>query len=211
MAQPIGVITHAVTIDVPPEAVWPWLIQLGSGRAGWYAYDRIDNGGRPSARRIIPALQQIAVGDVLPALPDAKDMFVVGDVRPNRALILIVPLRPHVERSLATAGVSIPTARASWALVLEPLAPGRTRLIARSRISREWLAGPAVGSVTPSKPHVIERIYGLLATMPVPLMLAVAGGGHYLMESRMLRGIKRRAERGDRPAAHAGCMRLPAT
>jgi len=47
------VATRAVTIKAPPEQVWPWLVQIGSGRAGWYSYDRVDNAGRPSARRIL--------------------------------------------------------------------------------------------------------------------------------------------------------------
>jgi hypothetical protein len=44
--------TMAVTIDVPPDQVWPWLVQLGGDRAGWYSWDRLDNGGRPSAREV---------------------------------------------------------------------------------------------------------------------------------------------------------------
>ncbi|HET9017587.1 MAG TPA: hypothetical protein VFN57_18445, partial [Thermomicrobiaceae bacterium] len=48
--DPMGVITHAITINAPSEDVWPWLVQLGAGRAGWYAWDRIDNGGVASAR-----------------------------------------------------------------------------------------------------------------------------------------------------------------
>ncbi|MFZ0860214.1 MAG: hypothetical protein WAN18_06000, partial [Candidatus Sulfotelmatobacter sp.] len=55
--QPIGSVNHAITIRRPPRDVWPWLAQMGSGRAGWYAYDFIDNGGRPSAERILPLYQ----------------------------------------------------------------------------------------------------------------------------------------------------------
>ena len=44
--------TRAITIDAPPEDVWPWIVQIGSGRAGWYAIDRLDNGGVPSAQEI---------------------------------------------------------------------------------------------------------------------------------------------------------------
>lgn len=44
--------TMAVTIDAPPSAVWPWLVQMGCDRAGWYSWGRLDNGGRPSADRI---------------------------------------------------------------------------------------------------------------------------------------------------------------
>ena len=47
--DPIFTSTHAITIDAPPEQVWPWMAQMGSGRAGWYSWDAIDNGGTPSA------------------------------------------------------------------------------------------------------------------------------------------------------------------
>jgi hypothetical protein len=59
-------ITHHVDIASPPELVWPWLVQMGRGRGGWYSWDLLDNGGARSAERIIPALQKLAVGDVLP-------------------------------------------------------------------------------------------------------------------------------------------------
>jgi hypothetical protein len=55
--------TRAITIDAPPEEVWPWLLQLGYGRAGWYSYDWIDNDGRPSANRIVPEFQHLEPGD----------------------------------------------------------------------------------------------------------------------------------------------------
>lgn len=60
------VATRAITIDAPPHQVWPWLVQIGSGRAGWYTYDRLDNAGMPSATEILPQLQQLAVGDLIP-------------------------------------------------------------------------------------------------------------------------------------------------
>src|SRR5512139_3909473 len=46
------VATRAITIDAPPEDVWPWIVQMGSGRGGWYALDRLDNGGVPSAEEV---------------------------------------------------------------------------------------------------------------------------------------------------------------
>jgi hypothetical protein len=45
--------TRAITIAVPPEKVWPWLVQVGCGRAGWYASDLLDNFARPSLRYIV--------------------------------------------------------------------------------------------------------------------------------------------------------------
>lgn len=62
-------LTHAITIRRPPRDVWPWLVQMGAGRAGWYSYDFMDNGHRHSARRLLSGLQQAKVGDVFPALP----------------------------------------------------------------------------------------------------------------------------------------------
>lgn len=54
--------TMATTIDAPPAEVWRWLVQMGCDRAGWYSWDRLDNGGVASADRIHPEWQEIAVG-----------------------------------------------------------------------------------------------------------------------------------------------------
>lgn len=59
--EPLGAVNHAIAIARPARAVWPWLAQMGAGRAGWYAYDVIGNGGHPSAERILPHYQKIGV------------------------------------------------------------------------------------------------------------------------------------------------------
>jgi hypothetical protein len=116
-----GSVTHAITIRRSALDVWPWLAQMGSGRAGWYAYDFIDNGGQPSAERILPEFQNVGVGTVFPALPGAKDVFVVARCEPERSLVL-------AWRS--PDGTYLTT----WAFVLERLeTPSRTRLIVRGR------------------------------------------------------------------------------
>ena len=84
-------VMHAATIRAPVECVWPWLVQMGAGRAGWYSYDWVDNGGKPSASEIIPDLQYIAPGDVMPSLPGTQDSFIVAAVEPQRDLALTVP------------------------------------------------------------------------------------------------------------------------
>src|SRR5512136_1633265 len=88
---PMLTVTHAVTIDASPERIWPWLSQMGSLRGGWYSYDWVDNGGRPSADRILEEYQRIAPGDILPALPGASEAFVVAAVDPPHDLVLTVP------------------------------------------------------------------------------------------------------------------------
>jgi len=173
-------VMHAVAIGAPPECVWPWLVQMGSGRAGWYSYDWVDNGGHPSASEIIPALQHVAPGDVLPSLPGIKESFIVSAVQPERDLILTVPA--------ASGGLLV-----SWEFFLEPLAQRRTRLLVRGRVSSQW---PAGGAGKPAaSPRPIERVYALLARLPRWLMGPVALFGHGIMQTRQLRGIKRRAER----------------
>jgi hypothetical protein len=79
--------TRAIAIDAPPEAVWPWLIQIGWGRAGWYSYDRIDNDGQPSADLIDPELQHLAVGDRILMTPDMG--FVVTELDPPNHLVAL--------------------------------------------------------------------------------------------------------------------------
>ena len=135
--QPIGSVNHAITIHRPPRDVWPWLLQMGSGRAGWYAYDFIDNGGHRSAERILPGCQEIHVGSVFPALPGATDVFVVAQFEPERSLVLSWRLPSGAYQT-------------SWAFVLEQPQPGQTRLIVRGRVAPgyrpyglpQWLAVP---------------------------------------------------------------------
>lgn len=118
-------VMHAVTIAAPPEAVWPWLVQMGSGQAGWYSDDWVDNDGRPSATNIVPELRHLAVGDIMPSLPSASDSFVVAAIEPSRDLILTVP---------AANGSFL----VSWQFFLEPIEGRGTRLLVRGRVGAQW-------------------------------------------------------------------------
>jgi hypothetical protein len=120
-----NVLTHAITIRRPRHEVWPWLLQMGAGRAGWYSYDRIDNGGVPSAEYIIPELQHIEIGTVLPATPGETDGFVVLAYQPERFLILGWP--SESDSPLVT-----------WTFVLEEPEPDCTRLIVRVRAGGDY-------------------------------------------------------------------------
>jgi len=84
----LGQLTDGITIHATPEAIWPWLVQMGSDRAGFYSVDLLDNANRRSAREIHPELQAIAVGDVLPARPGHVEGFEVLLVDEPRALVL---------------------------------------------------------------------------------------------------------------------------
>jgi hypothetical protein len=117
------VATRAITIHAPPEAVWPWLVQIGSGRAGWYSYDRLDNAGVPSAIKIIPELQDLAVGDLIPMVPGKEIGVWVKEVEPNRRMLWWDRKGEY-----------------SWEWVLEPV-DGGTRLVNRLRATRHpWSA-----------------------------------------------------------------------
>jgi hypothetical protein len=77
--------TRCITIAAPPEQVFPWLRQMGFGRAGWYSYDWIDNLGRKSATKIDQRWQSLSVGDILPGGPAHFDAVIVD---PPRALVM---------------------------------------------------------------------------------------------------------------------------
>lgn len=114
-APPVDV-TRAVTIAAPPAAVWPWLAQIGQGRAGFYSHTWLENLAGcqiENADRIHPEWQEIGPGDLVRMHPQAPPL-VVRRVEPRRLLVLGEP------------GVF------SWAFVLEPTATG-TRLLVRSR------------------------------------------------------------------------------
>jgi hypothetical protein len=145
-----GGTTRAIGIHAPPSLVWPWLVQIGLGRAGWYSYDWIDNDGRPSAHVIRPELQDLAVGDRIPMTPELG--FDVVAIDPGRSLV-------------ARSG----DGSTSWCLLVEPDDAGGTRLISRFRA----VVQPSVAAV---------------------LWSMVTDPGAFVMERRMLKGIRSRAE-----------------
>jgi hypothetical protein len=119
IANPLSTFTNAVTVHAGPSDVWPWVAQMGAGRAGWYSYDMLDNGGEPSATHIIPELERLEVGMVFPAGPGITDGFTLVAFEPERFLVLDWK---------TPDGVRL----VSWAFVLEAL-NGTTRLIVRVR------------------------------------------------------------------------------
>jgi hypothetical protein len=147
IAEPNASLTHAITIRCSPAGVWPWLAQMGAGRAGWYSYDVIDNGGKPSADRIIPELQEVAVGFIFPWLPGAAEGFIVLACEPDRSLVLGAP---------APDGTPVIT----WAFALEPLPDLHTRLLVRARASAYTFHGlPAwvAKLIVPPGHFIMER------------------------------------------------------
>ena len=129
-----GQFTHSIVIAAPPEQVWPWLVQMGCQRSGFYSIDLLDNAGVPSAREIRLELQQLRVGDKIPSTPEGDGHFEVLRLQPNRLLLLGTLFDVENQRQVPFDG---PRPRrfwqVTWAFVVEPLDASRTRLYARAR------------------------------------------------------------------------------
>ena len=123
--QPMFSATRSISIDAAPANVFPWLRQIGFGRAGWYSYDLIDNLGRRSATTIVAEWQDVEEGDAVPGGPIE---FIATAVVPNEAFCLLVD-RPRVKFSLA------------FELTDEP---GGTRLVSRARARLDMPAGSLI-------------------------------------------------------------------
>ena len=93
----------ATTIAAPPERVWPLLVQMGCDRAGFYSFDRLDNGGHLSADRIHPHWQNLKEGDRIASDPDASRWFDVALLVPERALVLRASLTVPAARNFDPA------------------------------------------------------------------------------------------------------------
>lgn len=113
--------TRAITVAAAPEEIWPWLVQVGCLRAGWYSDDLLDGLAHPSARQIVPELQDLEVGRWLPMSPTPSETtsFVVDSFQEPGWMLWRTPT-------------------SSWAWRLVPLSDGRTRLITRLHVVYDW-------------------------------------------------------------------------
>ncbi len=187
IAEPSATETRGITIDASPSEVWPWLVQMGFGRGGWYSYGMLDNKGT-SADSILPEYQSLTPGDIVHI--DKISGFEVKAVEPGRALVLFTNTelaRSQVEKAVTEdvgddqaaasrmsammAGKSYPDVAASWSFLLQPTNDGKTRLIERFR-AKTPDNGPA------------NSVLG-----------EVMGTGIVLLTRKQMIGIKERVER----------------
>lgn len=182
--------TRAITINVPPERVWPWIVQMGIYRAGFYTHDRVERAmfharyvdGNHSATRIHPELQDLKVGDPVPYGGGVR--ATVSEIEPNRYLV------------------------AGEAFVLRPLPGNRTRLIIRWR-GMGYLSAAAQGAAADA-PALTKAVVFALHHVPGAMLLArgidyfIADPLHHYMEVGVLRGVKQRAEGTYQGARDAG-------
>lgn len=171
--------TRAITIEAPPEHVWPWIVQMGIERAGFYSHDWVERllfraryvEGH-SATRIHPELQDLKVGDPVPY--GAGVTARVDEIEPCRHLV------------------------AAEAFVLRPLPGDRTRLIVRYRGT--GFISAATGALAPDAALASRLIHFAVARVPGAGLTAravdffIGDPLHHYMEAGMLRGIKERAE-----------------
>jgi hypothetical protein len=126
--------TRAVTVQAAAADVWPWIAQLGQGRGGFYSYDGLENlvgCDIHSAEEIVPAWQDVTVGDKINLAPEVAMSVVV--VEPGHALVL---------RGGTAMGPATMPFDSTWAFVLDERPDGTTRLISRERYTylRPWAA-----------------------------------------------------------------------
>ncbi|HEY5987660.1 MAG TPA: hypothetical protein VIV12_14990 [Streptosporangiaceae bacterium] len=174
--------TMAVTIDAPPDQVWPWLVQMGSDRGGWYSWDHLDNAGRPSAREVHPEWQDLAVGEQLKFWAPGRgltDAYKVAALEPNRFLglhgysdLLGRTLDPKQPRPSAYM-------EGLWGFLLNELPDGRTRLV--------------VSGYQAFRPRWYGRFASYWLYIPVT----------WPMQARMLAVLKRNIERAARARTQA--------
>jgi hypothetical protein len=115
--------TRGISVQASPEDIWPWIVQIGIRRAGWYSYDWIDNLGKPSAERIIPELQNLKSGNIIPMSPDGKMGLWVKDFVPNQWMLW-----------WDKAGDT------TWAWGLYTASENSIRLVTRVRMHYNWLS-----------------------------------------------------------------------
>jgi proline iminopeptidase len=169
--RPKSELTMAISVRAPAKAIWPWLGQIGCQRGGWYSYDLLDNGGAPSADRILTEYQDLKVGDIVKAMPKGDFGFPVALIRPGQALVLAGTLDT---RTGQPANPNDPGLMAYFSgdqtFYIEERSDGISRLIFRMRI--DW--NPSLAN---------KLIYGYIVE-PIS----------FVMGRKTLMNVKRRAE-----------------
>jgi len=169
---------RAVTIEAPAAAVWPWIMQVGRDRGGFYSYTWLENligADIHNVHALIPGLAERQVGDTVWMGPENKfggqARMVVAKVIPGRAMVLVMPTDADrvLNGGLARHG--------AWSFALDPVAERRTRLV--------------MLSASASQPSRRRRAADLLFWEPA----------HFIMERRMMLTIKRLAEAQGSPAS----------
>ncbi|HEV2579451.1 MAG TPA: hypothetical protein VGT44_01250 [Ktedonobacteraceae bacterium] len=171
-------LTRAITIRAKPTDIWPWLVQIGQGRGGYYSYDWLENLAglkMKSAAGINPAWQQLKVGDIIPAEPGGKGFKVLA-IEPARALV-IGSIEMVDEGVFEGFKQMFPAF--TWAFILEEIDSEHTRLISRF-----------CGQNEPSQ----------AATLLNKSLGFIFEPAEFLMTRKMLLGIKQRAEQIGVPA-----------
>ncbi len=169
--------TRAVSIHAPVEQVWPWLVQVGYGRAGWYNHDWINRllgaadyyEGHRSASRILPQFQDLKVGDTVYV---GKGFgWAVRALEPERLLVFLARVDFATGKTFSlTDPRPAKYLNSSQVILLEPIDGRTTRMVVRDRMDF------AMGGLTWLN-YALEP-------------------GYFLQESAFMKGVKRRAERG---------------
>ncbi len=160
--------TNAITVRKGVESVWPWLVQIGQGRGGFYSYQALENlvgCNIHNAEEIVPEFQHLAAGDNVMLHPRVP--FPVVLVDPGKSIVLHYDSRKGIE---STSKKRPAYFESTWVFLLDRAGDDVTRFMARFRIDYS----PGIGN----------RIS--LGYFGEPIYTA--------MQRKMLRGLKRRAE-----------------
>jgi hypothetical protein len=163
-------VTHAITINAPASSVWPWILQIGQDRAGYYSYSWLENlfGAQiHNILRIVPEFQIRSEGDDVWMAPKHKyggqARMVIASLDSGRAMVLVPPVSAgHLPGDQPAEG--------TWSFIVEPIDATTTRLILRGR------SGP--------KRNVRARFWNHVFWEPA----------HFIMERKMMMTIKALAE-----------------
>ncbi len=151
VVDPIIQLTHSIEIESDPAAIWPWLVQVGYHRGGWYIdkwTDRLEQQyfwpllvppeargtWQPPADEILPEFQNLNTGDTIPDGPPGSAYYEVAALEPQRFLVLLATTHFKYMAPRFMQGTRFePSGEWSWAFILEPISDSKTRLTSRWR------------------------------------------------------------------------------